>query len=1394
MNNSTRRTIFLVLFCLPLIFGVARPVQAGWGGWDEPAPDGYATILEGCTSWVWWGGPFITWYYSPPGVTCLYNPAYIHRAEIYPGCSEAGLVTDVYQPSGCRPTNAGPVQKELGHYCPLCGNPISLAGGNKFEEVTDFETATPDKLAFTRYYNSGFPAQQTTMLGYAWRTPFDSYIDTTNSTGTAGWVNIYRPDGQVIEMDYNSSKGWYVYTHNVDLTLTYASPNYTLTDSDDTVWTYTQISHSVAVLSSIRHRGGYTQTLQYNASNQLTSVTDSYGRTLQFTYQNGVVQTMTAPDGGVYTFLYQAPLSGSGNLLARVVKPGASPSSPPQSYLYQNSSFPMALTGIVDDDGNQYATFTYEQYGRPVTSQHAGGADSTTVAYNDTTNGRTVTNALGEQQNYQFSTVQQARVVSEISRIADGSTPAASYLYSYDSTGFLNGTTDWNGVATSWTNNSRGEPLTLTYAVGTPQARTVTYTWAANFRLPTQIVEPGRTTSFTYDANGNLLSKTATDTTTATTPYSTNGNTRVWSYTYSATGQRLTATDPDGNTTSYGYDASGTLVSVTNALGQATQVTSHDGAGRPLTTVDANGVATTLAYTPQGWLSSVAVAGAGGTETTTIAYDAAGQITQITRPDGSFLAYTHDAAHRLTQVSDAFGETITYTLDAMGDRTGTQIAASGGTIVKTQSAAFDDLGRLLQSIGAAGQTTGYAYDNNANVTGITDPLANATSRSFDALNRLIAVNAPLSSSASEGYDAHDNLTRVTDPRGLATTYVYDGLDNLIELSSPDTGVTVYHLDAAGNRTQQTDAAGNVVQMSYDALNRLTAKTYPNDPAENIAYAYDQPSGGYGIGRLTGVSDQSGSTAYVYDAFGNVVQETRVIGATTYNTFYAYDLANHVTQITYPSGRIASYSRDGMGRIASVTTQANAAALAVPVVSGATYLPFGPLTGLTYGNGLDLAVGFDQDYRPSAREVSGAAVVQSLAYGVDADGDITAISDAVTPARSQGFQYDALRRLIQASGVYGTLAYSYDAVGNRLSLSGGNNNLAESYGYAGASNQLLSVAYGGATRQMSYTAAGALASNDNGAGTVLSFAYNQQNRLAQVASNGIGLAQYQENFLGERVAKSTAAGITQFHYDRAGRLIAESDNLGNVLREHLWLEEMPVGYVAGGALYFVHPDHLGTPQRITDGGQNVVWDAAFAPFGWAAQLSAGVTENLRFPGQYADAETGLSYNFFRDYDPGVGRYVESDPIGLWGGVNPYGYVGGDPQTRTDPRGLSPILGLELCHLLGPCGRPRPPNACPVDPNALLPYYQQKPPPPLPNFDFNDPTKPPTNADGTPWDWHGPDAPGGDRGGWVNPDDPDQSLHPDLDHGPPIGPNWDFNDRNVPGNGWWVGPDGTVTPKP
>ncbi len=536
--------------------------------------------------------------------------------------------------------------------------------------------------------------------------------------------------------------------------------------------------------------------------------------------------------------------------------------------------------------------------------------------------------------------------------------------------------------------------------------------------------------------------------------------------------------------------------------------------------------------------------------------------------------------------------------------------------------------------------------------------------------------APLSSTTAYGYDTHDNRNSVTDPRGLATSYVYDGLDNLIQVSSPDTGTTVYVVDDAGNRVQQTDAAGVVVQMSYDALNRITARTYPADPAENVTYRYDEAAGGFGIGRLTSVSDASGSTAYAYDARGNVVQETHVVGAQSYITSYAYDLANHIVQITYPSGRIVSYTRDAMGHITDMATQATPLALPVAVASGATYAPFGPLTSATYGNGLRLAVQFDQDYQLSTQLLSGAAIVQDLSYGVDGDGNITGITDHVAAARSQVFQYDSLSRLTYASGLYGALAYGYDAVGNRTSQSGGTTNLAETYTYAANSNQLLSVANGGTTRSLVYSPTGNLATDNRGSGTALSFTYDLSDRMVQVANQNQTLATYAYNFLGQRAQKTTPSTITQFVYDRSGHLLAESNGAtGAAQTEYIWLDDMPLALVTSGNLYFIHPDHLGTPQKATDANQNLVRDAVLRPFGQVEQQTFPPLTNLRFPGQYFDVESALHQNWFRDYDPSTGRYIEGDPIGVGGGTNLYAYVGSNPIEGIDALGLSPSCAAD-----------------------------------------------------------------------------------------------------------------------
>jgi RHS repeat-associated protein len=104
--------------------------------------------------------------------------------------------------------------------------------------------------------------------------------------------------------------------------------------------------------------------------------------------------------------------------------------------------------------------------------------------------------------------------------------------------------------------------------------------------------------------------------------------------------------------------------------------------------------------------------------------------------------------------------------------------------------------------------------------------------------------------------------------------------------------------------------------------------------------------------------------------------------------------------------------------------------------------------------------------------------------------------------------------------------------------------------------------------------------------------------------------------------------------------------------------------------YVHADHLGTPQKMTDGNQTLVWDAVYQPFGETHSITGTATNNQRFPGQYADSESGYHYNGHRDYAPSTGRYLQADPIGLTGGLNLYPYVEGNPLTKTDRFGLIP----------------------------------------------------------------------------------------------------------------------------
>jgi RHS repeat-associated protein len=189
---------------------------------------------------------------------------------------------------------------------------------------------------------------------------------------------------------------------------------------------------------------------------------------------------------------------------------------------------------------------------------------------------------------------------------------------------------------------------------------------------------------------------------------------------------------------------------------------------------------------------------------------------------------------------------------------------------------------------------------------------------------------------------------------------------------------------------------------------------------------------------------------------------------------------------------------------------------------------------------------------------------------------------------------------------------------------------------------------------------------------LSHAYNDSQRLTSVTEGGTTLGQYTYNALGRRTKKVAGGTTTLYIYNQNGLLIAEYDGDGTWQKDYLYLNGQPLAMIVANTpenVYYYHNDHLGTTQMMTDLTGTVVWAATYEPFGKATITIQQITNNLRFPGQYYDAETGLCYNWNRDYNQQLGRYIESDPIGLWDGINLWLYAQNNPVSWIDPLGLA-----------------------------------------------------------------------------------------------------------------------------
>jgi len=470
-----------------------------------------------------------------------------------------------------------------------------------------------------------------------------------------------------------------------------------------------------------------------------------------------------------------------------------------------------------------------------------------------------------------------------------------------------------------------------------------------------------------------------------------------------------------------------------------------------------------------------------------------------------------------------------------------------------------------------------------------------------------------------------------------------GVDPLHHVDDPRTagvaGITTYAYDAAGNRSSQTDARGVTATYIHDALNRLTAITYP-DSALNVAYHYDETNAVTGCatsfpkGRLTRMIDASGTTAYCHDRRGNITRKRLTQGGQTYTIGYAHTRGDRLAAITYPDATKISYGRNALGQITAIS---QAGRPDTPIVTSATYRPFGPIAQIGFAGGASQSFTYDNNHWPTA--IAGTAL--DLDYVHDARGNIESITDAV---QTRNYAYDALSRLTQVQDSSLSLeTFTYDATGNRLSKQIGATT--QTYAYPPDSHRLTGIDTG--TR--GYDAMGNLTAQGN-----RTFAYGDDQRLKQFQISSQTEATYTHNGKGERARKVTNTHSVQFIYDEQGRLLAEyragTQFLPQLHRLYVWLDDRPVAVQPKAGSYtntwlHVHTDHLGTPRAITlpKQGNPAIWrwslqDSAFgehAPEQDPDGDGDPFTFNLRYPGQYFDAESGLHYNYFRDYEPNTG---------------------------------------------------------------------------------------------------------------------------------------------------------------
>ncbi len=787
-----------------------------------------------------------------------------------------------------------------------------------------------------------------------------------------------------------------------------------------------------------------------------------------------------------------------------------------------------------------------------------------------------------------------------------------------------------------------------------------------------------------------------------------------------------------------------------------------DAHGNPLTWTDALGRVTTLAYDASWHAFAVTSTDAQGLVTTRT-WDPSGRLLGETGPDGGTAITVYDPLGRVARTTGPDGKVVTWRYESWGDpRAQAEIAETtddGRTTATKQL--FDGLRQVYrtESTGDDGQVT--VVDNESGVAGgvrftrisrphyAAEPPVWSTTEDdpagrkgkvtfFDgSITRYTygpgtVTRTTTNGTTTEAYDARGLLVRRTEVSGQTTWFRYDllgrstgatlpggqtlrvtwdGWGRRVGLDDPALGRLSWSYDDVGNLVASTDALGRETRFTYDAANRLLRKEAPGMAA--VLYTWDDPAVAHGRGRITRITDGSGSTSFGYDAAGRVTERAVAFTglAQPFVERLTYDAEGRPAVLTWPDGSVQEQRYTAGGHLAELRLSN---ATADGVEGNLIYALFSRYTAAGLPGRKELVTGVTTDYSYAQDRLSrlvtvdaAGAELQDLTYAYDAAGNITAITDgrpstrvgAVETSETQAFTYDPANRLLAATGAYGTRRFAYDAPGNLTTLGG---RIERSLTYDGP--RVVS----GTGLTATWDAAGNLATKTLD-GVQWAYRYDAENHLVEVRKGGQPWVDLEYNHAGERVKKvfhrPEGGTVTTWFVGRGFEVRQASGESTHKVTRHLHARglgkiatvtrEVPgvLGAVAEAGLemhtlaggpvgtWFYHPTHVGSAEVVSDGTGREATRILYYPYGeMDLDHSAGIDSvTFKYTGQELDEETGLIYARARYYDPAIGRFLTADPVVPGNGsrtlgFNRYAYLEGNPILYHDPSGHKKNCGF------------------------------------------------------------------------------------------------------------------------